>query len=167
MRTCKSCHEDKEETEFYLVKYGDKRYFRGRCKRCMSTYRHDNYIIGYWEKKAKKIRINACGRRVAKKECTVGQVYLRELYCQQKGLCALTGIEMDMSMNTGSRNPLCLSVDRIDDSKGYIPGNVRLVIHWVNLSRMKGMSDADLLKMCEAVSVCMKKTGKHLSLVSK
>lgn len=54
----------------------------------------------------------------------------------QKGVCALTGLPMDLAERRGStkgpRNPFQLSLDRIDPSKGYVKGNVRMVLWAMN-----------------------------------
>lgn len=59
--------------------------------------------------------------------------YMTELWIKQKGRCELTG--QIMSFYPGSqwnKNPLSCSIDRIDNKKGYIKGNVRLLTHWAN-----------------------------------
>jgi hypothetical protein len=59
--------------------------------------------------------------------------YLVALYWEQKGKCAISGVEMEFQSGTREcKNPNRLSIDRIDNTKGYIKGNVRLVTHWVN-----------------------------------
>ena len=57
--------------------------------------------------------------------------YLLSLYKKQKGLSAISGIKMDHQFNKLTT----MSVDRIDSSKGYIPGNVQLVCQWENLAK--------------------------------
>ena len=61
--------------------------------------------------------------------------FLMELYKQQKGACALTGIMMKFKPMPGLRaNPYAVSLDRIDSKLGYIRNNVRLVIWCINWS---------------------------------
>lgn len=71
------------------------------------------------------------------------------------GCCALSGIRFDFSAKEGSswRRPFIPSVDRIDPTKGYVPGNVRLVCVAVNYA----MSDwgEDVLKLV-ALGLCEK-----------
>jgi hypothetical protein len=57
--------------------------------------------------------------------------YLINMWNSQNGLCAATGMEMIHRI----RSPYSASVDRIDNNKGYVRGNVRLVCHWANLAR--------------------------------
>ncbi len=81
-------------------------------------------------------------------DVTVTQSYLLELYDQQEGLCALSGIRMTWA--TGKSSPTSISVDRIDSDRGYVEGNVRLVCMAVNAFRST-MNDAELLKFAKAL----------------
>jgi hypothetical protein len=74
---------------------------------------------------------------------------LYDLWDNQQGKCALSGIEMTYISNCG-RIPTNVSVDRIDSSKGYIKGNVQLVCMAVN--QMKNDLDTQtLLMFCNAI----------------
>lgn len=59
---------------------------------------------------------------------------LMEMYYQQNGLCALSGVKMTWMRE--KIRPTSISIDRIDSTKGYTFDNVRLLCHAVN--RMKG-----------------------------
>ena len=52
--------------------------------------------------------------------------YLMELWDKQKGMCALSGIEMTFELKMG-RTHTNVSIDKIDRTKGYTVGNVQLV----------------------------------------
>ncbi len=67
-------------------------------------------------------------RSKGKRECTVTWEYLYDLLMQQKGICALSGFQM--TLETCREN--VISLDRIDSTKGYIPGNVQWVCYWAN-----------------------------------
>ena len=59
--------------------------------------------------------------------------YLAKLWFKQKGRCALTGIMLEYERgDRQSKNPYRTSVDRIDNNRGYVQGNVRLLTHWAN-----------------------------------
>lgn len=81
-------------------------------------------------------------------EVTIDQNYLMALYDKQEGLCALSGVRMTWA--TGKTAPTSISIDRIDGSKGYVDGNVRLVCVAVNAFRGI-MNDQELLKMAKAL----------------
>ena len=75
--------------------------------------------------------------------------YLKELWIQQQGLCAITKIQMTLKLFNG-RVPTNMSVDRIDSSKGYIKGNIQLICMAVN--QMKSDLDMDtLLYFCREI----------------
>jgi len=57
--------------------------------------------------------------------------YLEQLWDQQGGKCALSGMQMVHEFN----NLLSASVDRIDPSKGHVKGNIQIVCQWVNLAK--------------------------------
>lgn len=72
--------------------------------------------------------------------------YLLDLYKRQDGKCALTGVEMTHVFN----NFRSMSVDRIDSSQGYIPGNVQLVCQFINTAK-RHFSNADVLSFLDDV----------------
>lgn len=72
--------------------------------------------------------------------------YLYQLYKQQKGLCALTGWQMQIE---GDSN-LKMSLDKIVPELGYTKGNVQWTIFCAN--RAKGdMLYEDLVSMCKMI----------------
>jgi len=88
--------------------------------------------------------------RLAKKraEVTLTVNDLLEIYDQQMGCCALSGVKLTWSQ--GKWMPTSISMDRIDNSQGYVQGNVRLVCASINA--FKGtMTDDELLKMANAL----------------
>jgi hypothetical protein len=61
------------------------------------------------------------------------QKNLIELYLKQQGLCSLTGVVMQCERGTlYEKGMLNISIDRIDNYRGYVPDNIRLVTHWAN-----------------------------------
>ncbi len=64
----------------------------------------------------------------------------------QQGKCFYTGIPM----TTLPKNHNYFSIDRYDSKKGYLPENIVLCCHVINLMK-KDMSEADFLKFCQAV----------------
>lgn len=58
---------------------------------------------------------------------------LAKLWLDQKGRCAITGEIMNFASGTvKNKNPLGLSIDRRNNSRGYLRRNVQLVTHWTN-----------------------------------
>ena len=60
--------------------------------------------------------------------------YVKNLYDQQKGLCAISGLPMTTKVGTRAawKNSNVVSIDRIDSDLLYQPGNIHLVCWWVN-----------------------------------
>lgn len=80
--------------------------------------------------------------------------YLKELWESQGGHCALTGISMDLPWSTEGflqRHPRNASLDRVDNSLGYIRGNVRFLCFMANLARSDFTDDA-VREFCVAVA---------------
>jgi hypothetical protein len=80
---------------------------------------------------------------------------------EQQGPCALTGRRMTIDNPKGKfHNGTNVSLDRIDSSRGYVAGNVRLVCVAPNL--MKGEnSDEELLSWCRDLIVHREKTKEN------
>jgi len=83
--------------------------------------------------------------------------YITQLYNQQNGLCALTGVKMTHNAINDRQeddphilNPTNISIDRIDSNSGYVKGNLQLVCAIVNRIKFE-MNDVQLFKFCCAV----------------
>ena len=74
---------------------------------------------------------------------------LHTMYKEQHGRCMLTGFKMTYSPVKEDLDTN-ISVDRIDNNKGYKKGNVRLVCRRMNIMRMD-LSDKNLRDWCHLV----------------
>lgn len=88
--------------------------------------------------------------RLAKKRAvvTITVEDLLKMFDEQKGLCALSGIRMTWA--TGKTEPTSISIDRIDNAKGYIQGNVRLICTSVNAFKST-MTDAEMIEIAKKI----------------
>lgn len=80
--------------------------------------------------------------------------FLRVLWGTQQGRCAFTGWEMILPVSTTGfavRDPRNASLDRIDNTQGYVEGNVRYVSYMANIARST-FTDNQLREFCRAVS---------------
>ncbi len=86
-------------------------------------------------------------------ESDIDLEYLKQLYEEQNGKCPMTGIGMKLKANNRKEltGPETASLDRIDNSKGYVKGNVRFVTYMYNMARNK-FSDEDVIQFCKAVA---------------
>ena len=73
---------------------------------------------------------------------------LMDLWDAQAGCCALSGIPMIFRQGKVFANSL--SIDRIDQGKGYERGNLRLICHAINCFR-GSMDDDAMLDMAKAL----------------
>lgn len=71
---------------------------------------------------------------------------------KQSYKCAVSGIKFtDERVGSSPRMPFAPSIDRIDPSRGYLKGNVRLVCTIVNLA-IADFGDEIFLRMCKRAS---------------
>ena len=79
-----------------------------------------------------------------------------DLYEKQGRKCAITGVPIIFSKQNKDNISTTASLDRIDNNKDYIEGNIQWVHKRINI--MKGnMSENEFLNICEAVVAKNKK----------
>lgn len=84
------------------------------------------------------------------KELTIDIEYIWKLFLKQNRKCALSGLELKFPKTTTDKE-YTASLDRIDSSKGYIPGNVQWVHKHINM--MKNRYPVDyFIQMCKEVA---------------
>jgi len=92
--------------------------------------------------------------KVKKYDCDITVIYLKELWEEQGGICPFTGWKLILPIKTSKpyneSKPENASLDRIDNSKGYIKGNVRFVAFMANLCR-QAFTDIELIRFCKDV----------------
>jgi hypothetical protein len=95
-----------------------------------------------------------------KRDCTINLKDLKDQWDAQQGNCPYTGWKMENPSTTAGWNKKTnstrrASLDRIDITKGYVPGNVQFVCIMANYAKNK-FKDSDLLEFCKAVSAKQK-----------
>jgi len=105
----------------------------------------DTYTNFRWYIKRAKYRKN--------KEYDIDCQYLKQLWEQQGGICPITKKKLELRTHSyeNKSQPYSASLDRIDNSKGYIKGNVRFVALIFNYAR-NSFSDNEVLDFCKAVT---------------
>jgi hypothetical protein len=105
----------------------------------------------------------ARNREAKKGKPTITLEYLKALWEDQKGICPITGWRIILPYGSkgwlDTDNPQNASLDRIDNSLGYVQGNVRFIAIHANFARWK-YSDTELSAFCLAVV-------KNLNLLEK
>ena len=89
-------------------------------------------------------------------EFTITILYIQELLEKQGYKCALSGIIINGSRNTGDKtsctySEMTASLDRIDSSKGYVEGNVQWVHKDIN-NMKQAFSQDYFINMCKLIA---------------
>lgn len=158
-KKCSVCNEIKPPSEYHSHTSSTDG-LQGRCKSCsfiaQQKSKEKTGVYGFLKDRIRNAKANA-QRKSTKRpsiEFNIDFDHIKKLYEAQNGLCAVSGIEMTyISYNTNDfriKNPHNISLDRIDSSKGYVPGNVQLVCCIINY--MKWDTDMDVfLDACKRV----------------
>ena len=77
--------------------------------------------------------------------------FVEELWYLQEGKCALSGLDMGLRANKGSKESFySFSIDRIDSESGYTKENIQLLCWGVNLMKLT-MSTTQFLSFVKEV----------------
>lgn len=175
-KVCNTCQKEKPISDFGLSRNPDNenghnyrnphRSYKSDCKPCSASYarewrkKNKNYRgsgkLSQYTQEDRKIlscissKVIGCKSNTRKRNkdipFEIDRDYVFELYKQQKGLCALSG--MELSIEIGSLRGL--SIDKINPDKGYVKGNIQLLCWAVN--RAKGEINQDeFIQMCRLI----------------
>lgn len=135
--TTSMARKTKEADRIYHAGYRD----RDRGKYRANANRYQKNELG-----RKRVLLNNVftSARTRGLECTITREELKELLAPM--VCSMTGIPLEFA----ARSPWSPSFDRLDSSKGYVPGNVRLVC-WAYNSAKMGWDDEDVLTLAKAL----------------
>ena len=158
VRRCDICYQIKDECHFPPSRATGRP--SGICQKCSRKYVRDicwtkwhknkwfnDSLYGHLHAVVRGARGGARSRGLYYR---IEPINVFDLYFAQDGKCALSGIEMthqkgdkNSGRRGGRRVPTNVSIDRMDNEKGYIPGNIHLVASVVNI--MKGTMTTDEL----------------------
>ena len=163
---CRKCFKYKSIDCFYNDKNYKSREYKGtECKECQKIRKQK-----YWRLREEfnldlhfRYLLYGCKQRVLgntnkgkykgiKFNITLKDLY--KLYKKQNGLCVISGIEMTYIVGGGFKDKN-ISIDRIDNSKGYIKNNIQLVCSRINIMR-GNLSYDELLGFCKNIVRCLK-----------
>lgn len=133
---CKRCSSD------FLAINSSNTYCSKSCQTCDASEKYrstHNTLTDHLYKL--RIKTN-CNRNLSLE-------FLLNLYGNQKGLCALSNVNMTWDILVG-KVATNISIDRIDSSVGYTENNVQLVCHAVNIMKQQ-MLKPELVYWCNAI----------------
>jgi len=165
---CCICRITKDVSEFHADK-SSKTGMQSCCIDCGREKLHKwaSTLKGYITMRFKDLKNNA-KKRFKNIPVNITKQDIHELYKKQKGLCAISGVQMTHTAYTkkwGSFDIIetNLSVDRIDSNKGYTKNNIQLVCAMVN--RMKSyMPDNRFIQWCRSIYL-HQKSKKNLHVL--
>jgi hypothetical protein len=170
-RICTECNEVLPRSNFYktTLKATGRVQFHAACKQCYKT-RIQKYEVRSKEKnngisrsvlsRKKNIKpyashiINMARARSIKKsmDFSIDVEWFLSALESQDWKCAISGEKMEISAGTGKRLFKGVSIDRVDNKKGYTPDNCWLVCYSINAFK----ADSDLQQMinlCRSVAM--------------
>lgn len=124
------------------------KYYRANKEKCMAQQNKQNHTIQ--GKLTVLITTSRYRSKLKGLDHTIDTAYLKQMYEDQAGKCAISGIDMIIrGKNNAIDSPYSVSLDRIDSNGGYTQGNVWLVCTGVNLMKSR-------LTMDQFVEFCKK-----------
>lgn len=138
-KVCPHCLEDKNETDFYNRGGKQKHLLHSWCKSCCSSperlaasrERNKKYRDGTLYKRDKENPTRYLWRIARKRAQRTGVAFTitpEDIIFNK--VCPVLGTELSIGTHTLDYS---MSLDRVDNSKGYVPGNVVVISRKVNL----------------------------------
>lgn len=136
-KLCPHCNKWKDREKDFSPKRGSRKYNKVRswCKECCVN------DVAEWRIKNGRWRTYLTGRiqrivaNIIHMKGEIRSKEIKEIYKKQNGMCYYTGIKMKLMSNT-KLDPLIMSADRINPSKGYTLENT--VLCCLGMNRLKG-----------------------------
>lgn len=134
---CLVCGRSLDPSEFDShTEYTIRGHRDGRCRECKRKQNQEarkNYDDKKRLYKTIQARVLNASERAKRKgiPCTITKEFILDLWNKQNGLCAISKIPMTYEMDSG-RIYTNVSIDQIEQGKGYTEDNVQLVCMAVN-----------------------------------
>ena len=151
---CQICNEYKPPEEFNHAKKPHRANRDLRCKACKSKAAKERRMQRYKTDHLRRLlveRVAAAKDRAKKKGiyCDITLEEIQQLWEDQKGKCAISGLPMTYEMGKG-RVHSNVSIDKKDPDKGYTISNIQLVCMAVNQMKSDMTTDT-LIDYCRAI----------------
>ena len=127
---------------------------RSICNECNSKrQRYHDLSLSDNKKLDKCLRFRFLGARSralnSNIEFNITFEYIKELWNEQKGICALSNVPMTYLLKEG-RTPTNVSIDKIDRTKGYIKDNIQLVCMACNQIK-SDLTEEEMYNFCKKI----------------
>ena len=117
------------------------------------------------QKLSPKVNLSRMATQAKRREGgDISTEFLLNMWIEQDGKCALTGLQMVWGQ--GVVSPMNISIDRVDQTRGYYTDNVRLVCWCANSFRQK-MNDHELLHVAIALVTTLQSKNHAYELIVK
>lgn len=133
MKVCPACHQSGDDFYPDETKKGG---YSTWCRPCTSEYLHEYYRGRGW-----KVHLLCAARRRARLKDIPFSITADDFEIPE--FCPILGIKLVVTTGRGA-GPDSASLDRIDLSFGYVPGNIQVISMRAN--RMKSDASADDLR---------------------
>jgi hypothetical protein len=141
---------------YYEIWEEEKLFFLNKTKRKLYNREHLKTAMGRAKQMLGICRASSTRRNIEYK-LTIEDI----LPAVETGVCQLTGIPFDFSPHLHKKfNPYAPSIDRIDNERGYAPGNVRVVLWLVNAA-LGECSDEEALPILKSLVNSLEKNVKQ------
>ncbi len=138
-KNCSRCQKDLPLTSFEQHKSGTARNMCRPCKLATDRQQRSTGYRPYLANLLSKSRDSSRRRRFTEYEITVDQ--LADLWELQDGRCAISGVVLTHHNDGTGIKDFNASIDRIDSTLGYVPGNVQLVAYRANVLKQSLSTD--------------------------
>ena len=147
-KTCRDCKKSLPIHRFELDKRNNLR--RKICMLCRSNREREkmtNSPYRYIDNLYNQLKY----RRKKTHKYNITKEYLHYLWKKQKGKCKYTGIKMTHIKDGTGYHLTNVSIDRIDNTKGYVKRNIALVCLATNMMKYT-LELKDLIKWCKLIA---------------
>ena len=148
-QNCRKCNIIKLASEFNthtLYKNGLSKYCKNCEKLIKNEYKYKS--INNFLKLLYRTSKGNSKTRCKKVDFSISFDEWVNIYNNQQGKCALTGIEMTISRENNNYN---ISPDRIDSDKGYTKDNIQFVCVEINIAKNEHTNN-EFIEMCRRVA---------------
>tara|TARA_B100002051_G_scaffold259057_1_gene278105 strand:+ start:169 stop:831 length:663 start_codon:yes stop_codon:yes gene_type:complete len=126
-----------------------KKYAAFRKKEIIKLF-HNGDRQYFWSEKLRSMK-HTCKKKRLKFDLDIE--YLDNLWVKQSGKCNLTNVKLKIGENRGKgykRDSTMISFDRINNSSGYVKGNIQIISEQINYMKAN-FSNEEFLSICEKI----------------